>query len=443
MRVAESDGNALGDDWRDILRCVSRFELLLSLSGGVPTDASLFAAGPPPGKAGARGAAASHGSSKHHHSEGAIEASSSIADMTLQMAAGWHPTPGVRDPSLPPPSVPQAVDAQELNRFFVDSGRLDSDAVVRFISALCGVAQEELRPSGPPRVFSLTKIVEIAHYNMGRIRLVWGRIWAVLADFFVGVGCHESLAVAMYAVDSLRQLAMKFLERDELANYTFQNDFLRPFVVLVRRSRSAEIRELVIRCVSQMVLARAANIKSGWKSVFMVFTTAASDDSPHVVRLAFDTVEKIVREHFALITETDTTTFTDCVNCLVAFTNNPHSLDVSLNAIAFLRFCAGELAEGDIGSLDLGPEGLPEGAGAALDPNAHRIRPVSSAPEARQGAGGRDGARSLAPSPSSDGFGVGSSGKIRFTDRDEHMYFWFPLLAGLSELTFDPRQEIR
>ena len=23
------------------------------------------------------------------------------------------------------------------------------------------------------------------------------------------------------------------------------------------------------------------------------------------------------------------------------------------------------------------------------------------------------------------------------------MYFWFPLLAGLSELTFDPRQDIR
>jgi hypothetical protein len=44
------------------------------------------------------------------------------------------------------------------------------------------------------------------------------------------------------------------------------------------------------------------------------------------------------------------TTFTDCVNCLIAFTNNPHSLDVSLNAIAFLRFCAMKLAEGAIGT---------------------------------------------------------------------------------------------
>lgn len=98
-----------------------------------------------------------------------------------------------------------------------------------------------------------------------------------------------------------------------------------------------------------MVLARVKNVKSGWKSVFMVFTTAASDESQMIVRLAFETIEKIVREHFEYITETEVTTFTDCVNCLIAFTNNPHSLDVALNAIAFLRFCAMKLAEGAIG----------------------------------------------------------------------------------------------
>ncbi len=100
-----------------------------------------------------------------------------------------------------------------------------------------------------------------------------------------------------------------------------------------------------------MVLARVANVKSGWKSMFMVFTTAAGDEQQTIVRLAFDTIEKIVREHFDYITETEITTFTDCVNCLIAFTNNPHSIDVSLNSIAFLRFCAMKLAEGAIGKL--------------------------------------------------------------------------------------------
>ena len=112
------------------------------------------------------------------------------------------------------------------------------------------------------------------------------------------------------------------------------------------------------RCVSQMVLARVNNVKSGWKSMFMVFTTAASDDSQMIVRLAFETIEKIVREHFEFITETEVTTFTDCVNCLIAFTNNPHSLDVALNAIAFLRFCAMKLAEGAIGANPLLPPPL-------------------------------------------------------------------------------------
>jgi brefeldin A-inhibited guanine nucleotide-exchange protein len=346
---------------------------------------------------------------------------------------------------LPPADVMASVDVQELNRLFVNSGRLDSEAIVQFVKTLGAVAQEELRPVACPRVFSLNKIVEIAHFNMGRIRLVWSRIWAVLADFFIEVGCHANLAVAMYAVDSLRQLAMKFLERDELANFSFQNDFLRPFVVVMRHSRAVEIRELIIRCVSQMVLARVANVKSGWKSMFMVFTTAASDESPQIVRLAFDTVEKIVREHFHYITETETTTFTDCVNCLIAFTNNPHSLDVSLNAIAFLRFCALALAQGDIGDVEELPEGSLEAAGRHMDPNAYRIRPRGQDVASPVRGNSQDAARPPSLSPGVNGGGAASArgGRIRFTDKEEHMYFWFPLLAGLSELTFDPRPEIR
>ena len=105
---------------------------------------------------------------------------------------------------------------------------------------------------------------------MERIRLVWSRIWNVLSDFFINVGCAENLSIAIFAMDSLRQLAMKFLEREELANYNFQNEFMKPFVIVMRKSSAVEIRELVIRCVSQMVLARVNNVKSGWKIMFMV-----------------------------------------------------------------------------------------------------------------------------------------------------------------------------
>lgn len=107
---------------------------------------------------------------------------------------------------------------------------------------------------------------------MDRIRLVWTSIWNVLSDFFVTIGCSENLSIAIFAMDSLRQLSMKFLEREELANYNFQNDFMKPFVIVMRRSNAVEIRELIIRCISQMVLSRVNNVKSGWKSMFMVST---------------------------------------------------------------------------------------------------------------------------------------------------------------------------
>jgi hypothetical protein len=51
------------------------------------------------------------------------------------------------------------------------------------------------------------------------------------------VGCNPNEDVAIFAVDSLRQLSMKFLEKGELANFRFQKDFLRPFEHIMKRNR--------------------------------------------------------------------------------------------------------------------------------------------------------------------------------------------------------------
>ncbi|KAK4401297.1 Brefeldin A-inhibited guanine nucleotide-exchange protein 1 [Sesamum angolense] len=157
----------------------------------------------------------------------------------------------------------------ELNHIFAHSQRLNNEAIVPFVKALCKVSMLELQSPTDPRVFSLTKMVEVAHYNMNRIRIVWSRIWSVLSEFLIAVGLSENLSIAILVMDMLRQLTMKYLEREELANYNFQSEFLRPFVVVIEKSTSTEIRELIVRCISQMVFGRFSNIKSGWKSVFM------------------------------------------------------------------------------------------------------------------------------------------------------------------------------
>lgn len=53
----------------------------------------------------------------------------------------------------------------------------------------------------------------------------------------VQVGCNTNEDVAIFAVDSLRQLSMKFLEKGELANFRFQKDFLRPFEHIMKKNR--------------------------------------------------------------------------------------------------------------------------------------------------------------------------------------------------------------
>lgn len=113
--------------------------------------------------------------------------------------------------------------------------------------------------------------------------------------------------------------------------------------------------------------------------------TAASDVRKSIVLLAFETMEKIVRDYFPYITETETTTFTDCVKCLIAFTNSRFNNDASLNAIAFLRFCAVKLADGGLVCYDNNSEG-------------HL------------------------------GNGDGSDGNL--IEKDDHAFFWFPLLEG-------------
>lgn len=415
VTIADEDGNYLQEAWEHILTCVSRFEHLHLLGEGAPPDATFFAI-PQNDLEKSKQAKSTilpvlkkKGPGKIQYAAAAVRRGSYDSAGIGGNASGVVTSEQMNN-LVSNLNMLEQVGSSEMNRIFTRSQKLNSEAIIDFVKALCKVSIEELRSASDPRVFSLTKIVEIAHYNMNRIRLVWSSIWHVLSDFFVTIGCSENLSIAIFAMDSLRQLSMKFLEREELANYNFQNEFMKPFVIVMRKSSAVEIRELIIRCVSQMVLSRVNNVKSGWKSMFMVFTTAAYDDHKNIVLLAFEIIEKIVRDYFPYITETETTTFTDCVNCLIAFTNSRFNKEISLNAIAFLRFCAAKLAEGDLGSSSR---------------NRDKEAPGKITPSSPQA--GKDRKH--------------DNGEL--TDKDDHLYFWFPLLAGLSELSFDPRPEIR
>uniref|UniRef100_A0A8D0FF48 ADP ribosylation factor guanine nucleotide exchange factor 1 n=1 Tax=Strix occidentalis caurina TaxID=311401 RepID=A0A8D0FF48_STROC len=199
---------------------------------------------------------------------------------------------------------------------------------------------DELLSATHPRMFSLQKIVEISYYNMGRIRLQWSRIWEVIGDHFNKVGCNPNEDVAIFAVDSLRQLSMKFLEKGEL-HQLLQLMFQIAFVESVDgRMMSPTIRDMVVRCIAQMVNSQAANIRSGWKNIFSVFHLAASDQDESIVELAFQTTGHIVTIVFEKHFPATIDSFQDAVKCLSEFACNAAFPDTSMEAIRLIRHCA-------------------------------------------------------------------------------------------------------
>ncbi|KAL1193725.1 Brefeldin A-inhibited guanine nucleotide-exchange protein 5 [Cardamine amara subsp. amara] len=334
LALCDSEPDTLQDTWNAVLECVSRLEFIISTPGIAAT--------------------VMHGSNQISR-DGVVQ--------SLKELAG-----------------------RPAEQVFVNSVKLPSESVVEFFTALCGVSAEELKQS-PARVFSLQKLVEISYYNIARIRMVWARIWSVLAEHFVSAGSHHDEKIAMYAIDSLRQLGMKYLERAELTNFTFQNDILKPFVIIMRNTQSQTIRSLIVDCIVQMIKSKVGSIKSGWRSVFMIFTAAADDEVESIVEKSFENVEQVILEHFDQVIGD---CFMDCVNCLIRFANNKASDRISLKAIALLRICEDRLAEGLI------PGGV--------------LKPVDT-------------------------------NEDEAIDVTEH--YWYPMLAGLSDLTSDFRAEVR
>ncbi|XP_020613851.1 brefeldin A-inhibited guanine nucleotide-exchange protein 1-like [Orbicella faveolata] len=314
ITVAQTDGNYLGRAWHEILKCISQLELAQLIGTGVKSMGPAGVVGQgisTPVSMGTTGLVPSHDPKKIQYIQETVGETSSQ-------------------------SVVVAVD-----RIFTGSTKLDGDAIVDFVQALGAISSDELANPTHPRMFSLQKIVEISYYNMNRIRLEWSRIWAVLGDHFNKCGCNPNEDVAFFCVDSLRQLAMKFLEKGELPNFRFQKDFLRPFEYIVKKNRSATIRDMVVRCVAQMVHSQAHNIKSGWKNVFSVFHLAASDEDEGIVELAFQTTATIFEKYFSATIDS----FQDAVKCLSEFACNASFPDTSMEAIRLIRNCAKHVYE--------------------------------------------------------------------------------------------------
>ncbi|KAI6247943.1 hypothetical protein HI914_03819 [Erysiphe necator] len=322
LEIGQIEGNFLKSSWRDILMCVSQLDRLQLISDGVD-EGSI----PDVSK-----------SRILNHPDSQSEPRKSSQSTRTQRS---------RLRSINPSSILPIKIALEgrldefmksVDRIFTNTANLSGDAIIYFVKALTEVSWEEIKISGQnesPRTYSLQKLVEISYYNMTRVRFEWTNIWAVLGEHFNRVGCYNNTAVVFFALDSLRQLSMRFMEIEELPGFKFQKDFLKPFEHVMLNSTVVTVKDMALRCLIQMIQARGENIRSGWRTMFGVFTIAAKEPYESIVSLAFENVNQIYKTHFGLVISQGA--FADLIVCLTEFSKNTRFQKKGLQAMETLK----------------------------------------------------------------------------------------------------------
>ncbi|KAF3926043.1 hypothetical protein ABW20_dc0108730 [Dactylellina cionopaga] len=384
LDVAQTEGNLLKTSWKDVLLAVSQLERFQLISQGVDE-------GTLPDMVKSLKAAGDDKRTSFH----STRSSKSIRNKMPNYSADVAEESRSRE-------VVIAVD-----KIFANSSKLNGDAIVHFVRALCEVSWQEVQSSAAsesPRMFSLQKLVEISFYNMNRIRFEWSNIWAILGDHFNNVGCLPNTSIVFFALDSLRQLSMRFLEIHELPHFRFQKDFLRPFEHVMANSSHAKVKDMVLQCLNQMLQARGNMIKSGWRTMFGTYSFAAKEQYDNIVEFAFKSVQSIYKERFGVIVAQGA--FSDLVVCLTEFAKNLRFQRISLQAIEILKTIVPRML--DTPECPLSPksvhfEGGVNGAGKRVE-NGNSVETVMG------------------------------GGKVKTGKEDPMVKFWFPVLFAFHDV---------
>ena len=313
LNIAVADGEYLGECWGPVLQCVSRLARMRMSASGLGLDESFLSqAHEDENMADVASADASLPPSKRG-SSGYWSKSQSKIDMIKETA------------TLNEKVVLETFGEQLIDNVFQSTVKLSANSLAHFIEQIVAVSYSEIdgvtqqgitgvATSAPnkgkmggsahggedgPSIFSLQRLVEVADYNMDvRPRIVWTKVWGIIAEYFSKIGCHRNAMVSVFAIDSLKQLSSKFLEKPELSEFKFQRIFLQPFLTVMQNPGTRQdIRELILECMNQLISTRAHNLQSGWKIFFDVLMASARDSNERVMLLALNILQRMLDEN--------------------------------------------------------------------------------------------------------------------------------------------------
>jgi brefeldin A-inhibited guanine nucleotide-exchange protein len=246
LEIVYSNGNSFRDDWKDIVLCLNNLEKLQSAS-------------------------------QNNNAMGFLDSDNTKLSKEFLDKKTNRNSVFLMEASCSANSQAMTV---LVDRIFTGSANLSGPSIVAFVSALCEMSWEEVSNTTTgvqPRMYCLQRLIEMSFYNMNRIRLEWVNLWHKLGEHFIQVCTIPNAAVGFFALDKLRQLAMKFLDLEELSNFKFQKDFLRPFEEILVKSMDPKIKDMVLACIQQMVQAKSKKFRSGWKAIFAALSKSSQE----------------------------------------------------------------------------------------------------------------------------------------------------------------------
>jgi Sec7 domain/Domain of unknown function (DUF1981) len=260
-----------------------------------------------------------------------------------------------------------------------------------------------------PNIYNLQKLVEVTHYNMeSRPRLIFAEMWAIVSDHLTATALHRNPAIAMYAVDSFRQLSIQYLQRDELEVFEFQRRFLKPLEVVMARSVQASTKELLLDCVDRVIhvfssdgtstdsTARKGGLKSGWVPILAILGIGGRDENAAIATASYRILAEEVdhamsgKGHPTVMLSDH---FVETVDALLMHVYGPHE-ELSTKALEQMSLLTGYLATETI-----------------IPPQLKRKLSMAA--------------------------GTGS------TDTNQELELWWPILLGLSRSVGDSRFDVR
>lgn len=307
LSIAIMDGEYLDGSWGPVLQCISQLARLRLFASGLDSDEAFLTE--ETGKSG-------RDSSDHDLADGqGLFRQPTKAEINRETEEGNSR------------AVVAAFNEVLIDKVFSSTVALSARSLAHFIEQLVEVSAMEISGNSKrgvwgvgsstrrldssrklsttyggddgPRIFSLQKLVEVADFNMVvRPRIAWAQVWEIMANHFASIGCHDNSMVSIFAIDSLRQLSFKFLEKPERSEFSFQKIFLKPFLEIMQNSSTREdIRELILRCVDNMIRTMSHNLRSGWTIFFSVLTASANDPSERINTLGLAILQRLLDEH--------------------------------------------------------------------------------------------------------------------------------------------------